>query len=622
MGFYSVLLLILVPAIAGLVCLVLPDQCARPRRLLAGAAAAAAVVLACFLVWSSVTLGQGLLTSPETLTWFRADGLSALVLVATTVFGLLITVYSSEFMAGRDRLNEYYAYLLWTIAASCGAILANDLVLLLAFWGFLGLTLYMMIGLAGPDAAGAAKKTFIIIGGSDCLLLLGIALVWMLTGSTRLDQEPIMLIGENAHIAFLCLAAAAFAKAGVMPFHSWVPDCGEKAPVPVTALLPASLDKLLGIYLLARTATGLFEMNQSMSTLLMAVGAGTIILAVMMALIQHDMKRLLSYHAVSQVGYMVLGIGTGIPIGIAGGLFHMLNNAVYKSCLFLCAGAVEKQTGTTDLDRLGGLARCMPITFAACLVSALSISGVPPLNGFASKWMVYQGVVEAGKNGGYVWVLFLAAAMLGSALTLASFVKILHAAFLCKRPEGEEEADIREVGGAMWVPMAVLAAVCVLFGVFAFQLPVRFLITPAMGGAVSIPGTWLAGPATAMLIIAFLVGLVLYYKTSVHGARECRTYIGGEIMADAYISGLEGEAEKHVEVTGVDFYSTVRDLRPFASIYEDAEKKFFDVYDLGTRLVFYFVEALRKAHSGRLPSYLTWVLAGLLVLLIVFMRIY
>ena len=171
----------------------------------------------------------------------------------------------------------------------------------------------------------------------------------------------------------------------------------------------------------------------------------------MMALVQHDLKRLLGYHAVSQVGYMVLGIGTGSPVGIAGGLFHMLNHAIYKSCLFFGGGAVEKSAGTTDLENLGGLARSMPVTFGTFLVASLAISGVPPLNGFASKWMIYQGIIESARGGGHLWVLWLVAAMFGSALTLASFMKVVHAVFLgqpsrCARPKpGGERSDVDPV---------------------------------------------------------------------------------------------------------------------------------------------------------------------------------
>jgi formate hydrogenlyase subunit 3/multisubunit Na+/H+ antiporter MnhD subunit len=388
----------------------------------------------------------------------------------------------------------------------------------------------------------------------------------------------------------------------------------------VTAFLPASLDKLLGIYLLARTVTGLFVMNQATNTVLMLCGAITVLFAVMMALVQHDMKRLLSYHAVSQVGYMVLGIGCGNPIGIAGGLFHMLNNTIYKSCLFLCAGSVERQAGTTDLDRLGGLAKAMPWTFGACVVAALSISGIPPLNGFASKWMVYQGIFNTSANGGSLWVVWLAAAMLGSALTLASFVKVLHGAFLRKPSPEVARRSIREVGLAMRLPTAVLAGLCVLFGVLAYRLPLKLFILPAVPDTVSYPGVWWAGPATAMLVAGFVIGLALYLAGTARKARVCATYIGGELMGETYIRGEGRGAERDVEVTGVDFYDTVKDIGPLRALYRAAGKKVFDIYDVGIGVVFYFVEALRKAHSGLLPVYLTWVIAGLLAVLYVLMR--
>ncbi len=141
------------------------------------------------------------------------------------------------------------------------------------------------------------------------------------------------------------------------------------------AYLPASLDKLLGIYLLARISLHMFVLNEPLKFLLLIIGAVTIILAVMMALVQHNLKKLLAFHAVSQVGYMVMGIGTGVPIGIIGGLFHMLNHAIYKCCLFLGAGAVEKRTGTTELEELGGLAKSLPVPFISMVIAAFAISG-------------------------------------------------------------------------------------------------------------------------------------------------------------------------------------------------------------------------------------------------------
>ena len=589
-----------VPVLAGLVCLLLPRTWERLHGVLAVAGSAVTLLL----VWPLFTAGAGVLGDGR---WLTLDYMSAFVLLGVAVFGFLIALYSLPYMAGKSRLRAYYASLLVTIGISCGVVLANDLLLLLIFWGMLGVTLYVMVGIAGPDASSAAKKSFIVIGGSDCLMMLGTVIVWVLTGTTRIDQVSLGFTSELRYVAFFCFTIAAFAKAGAMPVHSWVPDCGEKAPLSVTAFLPASVDKLLGIYLLVRVVTGMFVMNNAMNGLLMLAGAATIICAVMMALVQHDLKRLLSYHAVSQVGYMVLGIGTGTVIGIAGGLFHMLNHAIYKSCLFLSAGAVEKRTGTTDLDKLGGLATAMPLTFGSCLVASLAISGIPPLNGFFSKWMVYQGLVEKGRGGGSLWVICLVAAMLGSALTLASFVKVLHATFLRKPAPELAERKTREVSAAMWAPMASLAVLCVLFGVLAVRIPLKGMIFPAIGQAVAFTGDWWAGRATVLLVVGYAVGLAICYLSTGRRARECETYIGGEIMSES--------ERADVELSGVDFYRTMEEMPPFRGLFSMARRKLFDIYDVGTKMVFYCVEALRAAHTGILPMYLTWFLAGLLAIL-------
>jgi len=592
--------------LAGVVCL-MPNVLERLRAWIAVVAS----IVALLLVWPIFT-SAGMKIDLGYHMLFRADRLSSFVLLLTAVFGVLISIYSIGFMKGKERNKEYYTYFFWTLSASFGAILANDFVPLLICWGFLGLTLYLMIGLSGPDASAAAKKAFIIIGGSDSVLLLGVAILWKLTGSTRMDNPAILLSHPAIYVAFFCFVAAAFAKAGAVPFHTWVPDCGEKAYAPVSAFLPASLDKLLGIYLLARMVQDLFVMNGITNGFLMLFGAVTVIFAVMMALVQHDMKRLLSYHAVSQVGYMVLGIGSGTAIGIAGGLFHMLNHAMYKSTLFLCAGSVEKQTGTSDLDKLGGLATAMPLTFIGCLVAAMAISGVPPLNGFASKWMVYQGIISA-RGASHLWIIWLAAAMFGSALTLASFVKVLHAAFLCKRSAELRDKDIRESGPSIWLPIMILAAACVVFGVAAYKLPLRYLVLPAVPEAVYIPGVWWAASATVMLSAVLIVGVLIYLLT-LGKIRRTESYIGGEVLAEHV-----GENES-IEVTGVDFYAGIQQMEPFKTIYRMAAKKLFDIYDVGTNFIFYFVGALRKAHAGLLPLYLTWVLAGLLAILYVLIR--
>lgn len=588
--------LILVPIIAGLFCLIIP----KLKEIITILVSLGTFIYTVFLFFNR----------PLASNFFALDNLSGFILLAIGLFGFLIALYSLKFMAGKTRLNEYYTYILWTIGASYGTVLSNNLILLVTFWGFLGFILYQLIGLGGPNAASSAKKTFIIIGGTDALMIMGLGIIWLLSGSLEIDAISLPLNTALPVIAFLLIAAASFAKAGAMPFHTWIPDSAEPAPLPAVAFLPASLDKLLGIYLLARISMNIFVItpNSGLSIFLLAIGAVTVVSAVMMALIQHNAKKLLSYHAVSQVGYMVLGIGTGLPIGIAGGLFHMLNNSIYKYCLFLSTGNVEYKTGTTELNKLGGLARYMPITFFCFLVAALSISGVPPFNGFVSKWMIYQGIIQLGKNGNILWPLWLIAAMFGSALTLASFMKLTHAIFLGRGSKDEQQVKRNEVSLPMWLPIVILAALCIIFGVFAYQIPIKYFLAPVVGG-ISYTGIWNPGLTTFLIIAGIILGLLIYWIGNLKNIRTDNTpFYGGEEIPDTE------------RVTGTGFYYTVKDIGILKFIYEKAEQKIFDIYEQGVKGASHLYRFFGRLHNGVLPTYMAWCLLGMIILFIILLR--
>ncbi|MBN2120632.1 MAG: hypothetical protein JW734_06225 [Candidatus Omnitrophica bacterium] len=535
--------------------------------------------------------------------FFRFDALSNFIGIFVCIFTVLVFLYSLGFMPKRKGLIRYYLYILLTLISSLGVVFSNNLILFIVFWGFLGLLLYLLIGFGQKtNTPATAKKAFIIIGATDALMLLGLAFVWRISGTLQMDAMRITLSSKVAVWAYLCLAVGAFAKAGAMPFHTWVPDAAEDSPAPVAAYLPASLDKLLGIYFLARLSIYMFRMNNSMNIVLMAVGSFTIVAAVMMALVQHDLKRLLGYHAVSQVGYMVLGIGTGNPIGIAGGLFHMLNHAIYKSCLFLSAGSVEKKAETTDLEDLGGLAKFMPVTFITFLIASFAISGVPPFNGFASKWMVYQGIIERGSSGGFIWVIFLVSAMFGSALTLASFMKLIHAVFLGQPSKHQAPStEHRDVSPLMWIPQVFLALLCIVFGVFVYRVPLKMFIFPALGERVSSSGIWEASPATILIIVGIVIGIIIYFLGTLSKIRETESFIGGESLKD----------NPQMRISGTRFYDTVKDIGFLSVIFKLAERKLFDIYEVGAKITFAFNKFLRYLHNGVLPTYLAWCLLGM-----------
>jgi len=536
---------------------------------------------------------------------FIWDGLTNLALLGTGFFGLVICFYSKRMVD--NYFGRYYGYLLITLGASTGAVLSNNLILMAVFWGILAITLYLMINLGGPEASYPAKKTLIIVGGSDSFLVLGIAMLWVLTGSFNITEMNVQIDRWFSAAAFLCLVCASFAKAGAMPFHTWIPEISESAPVSVMAFFPASLDKLLGIYLFSRICLNIFSYHESMWFLLRLLGSITIVGAVFLALVQHNMKRLLAYHAVSQVGYMVVGIASGNPVGIAGGLFHMINNAIYKCCLFLGAGSIEKQAGSTELDNLGGLGKNLPLTFLSFLFASFAISGIPPFNGFFSKWMIYQGLVEGYRNGDQSWILWIIMAMIGSGLTLASFMKIIHATFLGHTDETIRKKGISEPHWTALLPLILLAFLCLFFGMFYASVPLERFIFPV----IKITGT--TNVFSLILPLIFIIcgitfGILLYPILVLGKIRRVPSFIGGERPVD------------NMRITGTEFYNLIKIMPFLRKVYDASEKRFTDIYDVLKSLVAYFTEALRVIHTGILGTYLTWMLFGTLILFYIFIK--
>ncbi|HUW30308.1 MAG TPA: proton-conducting transporter membrane subunit [Planctomycetota bacterium] len=603
---------ILIPAAGGLIVLLVP----RWRRL-REALALVAAILACVMV---AVLFSAPGTSRSVFTWLqvetvtlhfalRADALSRFILLAANVFGALIVVYSISFMKGKGRLREYYAYLLWTLAAGNVVLLADDLLLLVIGWEVASLLLFLLVTIGGEKAREGAGKTFVMLGASDCALLLGIVFLWQIQGGLTLSAfQRVSTSSGFAALTYVLLLVAALTKAGAMPFHSWIPKAAEAAPVSVMAYLPAALDKLLGIYLLARMSLFVFDLSFGLQITLLIIGGFTVVLAAMAAIVQNDVNKLLAYSTVSQVGYMVLGIGTGVPVGILGGLFHMLNHALYKCCLFLCAGAVERRTGTTDMGKLGGLARAMPLTFGGFLIAAMAISGVPPLNGFVSKWLVYQGLLKMGTS---LSAMFLVLALFGSALTLASFVKASYSVFLGQRPP--ELAGVKPAGFLMAMPIVFLAAVCLLFGV-VYQVPVRYLVGPAVTesgvGTIDLAGSWNSALAAGLILLSIALGLVIYWLARPIRIRRTTMFVGGEIFPS-----------EDVRVPGTGFYESIRNTGVLKTLYSDAEEGAFDIYVLVGRYGSNVVEVLRSIHNGVLSTYLAFGTLGLLVLLFVLLGI-
>lgn len=595
--------IIILPALAGLAVLGALNRALRNGCILL--AAVANLVLAIKLFGNNVMMV--LPWAPFGLDFsLRLYHFSGFILLSASVFCLAICLYGIPFMAARRHSGQFFAYLFFSMAFVNGVVLADNLVLLLFFWEGLLLTLFGMIAIGSPDAHRTAVKALIIVGGADLCLMFGIALCGQLAGTLTISQINLPLTALGS-VAFIFLMIGAIGKGGAIPFHTWIPDAAIDAPLPFMALVPAAMEKLVGIYFLTRIALDMFQMSveSQMSHLLMIIGAVTLLVAVAMALIQTDYKRLLAYHAVSQVGYMILGIGTALPIGIVGGIFHMINNAIYKCCLFLTGGAVEKQAGTTDLKKLGGLARRMPVTFICFAVAAVSISGVPPFNGFFSKELIYDGALARGQW--YYW-----AALAGSFLTAASFLKLGHSAFLGKG--AAETKQVKEAPWAMLLPMIFLAGLCVLFGLYN-AIPLQKLIQPGLGAAIE--GHHFSGwPESSKLVMLTVAVLVLALLNHIYGVWKTGRGIGAvdHIHNAPVLSGLYAKAERRVfdpyEI-GLRF---CRMIANSAWAIDRAVNWLSDAFAAGLSLN--LGRWISNRHSGSYAAYLLWSVAGIVVLII------
>jgi NADH:ubiquinone oxidoreductase subunit 5 (subunit L)/multisubunit Na+/H+ antiporter MnhA subunit len=301
---------------------------------------------------------------------------------------------------------------------------------------------------------------------------------------------------------------------------------------------------------------------------------------------------------------MILGFGLGSLIGIAAGLFHMVNNAIYKGGLFLTAGAVEEQTGKENIEDLGGLSRTMPLTFFAALIFALSISGIPPFNGFASKWMIYQGIIDFGSGTGIasqLWMVWLGLAVLGSALTLASFIKFTGGIFLGR--QNKELANTKEVSPLMWVPMITLALICIGFGVLASNqvVPKIFMQTT---GVFEYTGIWESSTVGILVLVSIALGIVIYFLGSIKNFRTSDSFVGGEKLQEEF------------SYSTPEFYKSFQEFKWLATMYRWARERWFDLYDLLGKLFTWLGKQFSRAHTGVLHDYALWVFAGLVILLL------
>ena len=403
------------------------------------------------------------------------------LLVATAV--LVSCIYSIQYMSHDHNVREYYTLFLMLSGGVMGLVLSGDIFNMFIMVEILTFAAVALTAFRNT-AKGALEAAFkyLVVGsmGSTCILV-GTIMLFAQVHTLNFAQLSALIPGNlnNAtKLAFALLFIGFGTKAFIVPFHPLAADAHGAAPASISVLISGVLTKS-GIYGIIRLSYFLFQ-SMGLGTvqfMLVFFGCMSMFICVTMALAQHDFKRLLAFHSISQIGYVLTAVGLCTALGISAGLYHAMNHTLFKGLLFLAAGAVLHQTGTTDLDRLGGLSKKMPWTTVLFLIGAFSISGIPPFNGFASKWMIYQATYEkAVESGNIGFLLVTIIALITSVLTLASFVKVSQSVFFGQLPK--EYENVKEVSFGMRFAMCIFALLCVLTGLFP-NVVTKYLTEPA-----------------------------------------------------------------------------------------------------------------------------------------------
>lgn len=456
--------------------------------------------LAVFSVWSLVTTGE----NPSLYKvggwepvnrvpigiYMVMDGFTVLVLCIINIVGFLSVFYSISYIKRYTSENFFYALFCLMVAGMNGVVLSGDLFNIFVFLEISVISAYALVAFGVEKNELEASFKYQVLGSmASFFILFGIGLIYWKTKTLNIaDIREVLKAGSDRPFYIfvqLILLSGFGLKAAIIPFHAWLPDAHSSAPSPVSAMLSGVLIKAVGIYVIIRLFFNMFELTENMSVLITTLGTLSMVIGVFLAIGQWDIKRLLAYHSISQMGYVVLSVGMGMilitrgghseiaVLAIAGGLFHLVNHAAFKGLLFLNAGAIEYTLGTRDLKEMGGLSRSMPATSATSFIASLSISGIPPFNGFFSKLIIIIAAIMAK------FYLLAVLAVIVSIITLASFLKFQRYAFYNK-PDNKIETKIKEVPFPMVFSMIVMSVLCIILSLLAFPGIRDAILLPAI----------------------------------------------------------------------------------------------------------------------------------------------
>ncbi len=545
----------------------------------------------------------------------RINNLSWLFAITITVLSTMSIIFSLSYMKDKTRLGLYYMMMLLVSTSMLGIVMSGDLISFYVFWEIMSWSIFVLVSYnKGPALAAGLKYIIISLAGSLCMLV-GILSIYGNFGTFDISQiAGFIASAPRGYIVFiLIMFCIAFGiKNGLMPLHVWVPSAYTESPSPFTALLSGMLAKmgtfgfLMIFYIMLGSRIFLYlgQGRLSFHYILCLLAGITIVIPNFIAVFQDDAKKLLAWSSIGQCGYIILGIAFGTSLGLAGGIFHFFNHAIFKALLFLAVGAVEFRTGgVRDLNSLGGLANKMPVTFIATLVGACGLIGIPLTNGFVSKWLIYKTLILNGSP-------FLAfAALIGTWGSLLAIYKLLHNMFLGQL--SEKHKNIKSAPFSMRLPMVILCAVTIIFGILpGLGLNIINSIGISLGfeslgvnlwGIASETGTLnTINIFAAIIVLVFIVYII--FRT---GGKSVLVSQDNSYAAGAYVP-----ADKYHYT--VDFYN------PFYTMVKPWLKDRIDQFYVWIgKISEKLAEFVRRMYTGDLGNYVIYIMLFLAVLICV-----
>jgi multicomponent Na+:H+ antiporter subunit A len=445
---------------------------------------------------------------------FYLDGLSLLFSLLISGIGALIVIYGGGYLAGHPQLGRFYAYVLMFMSSMLGVVLSNNLFVLFVFWELTSLSSYLLIGFDHEKEASrsAALQALLVTGGGGLVMLAGLVLLSLVGGTAEISElfrEEQVLKSHSLYLPILLMIlTGAFSKSAQAPFHFWLPSAME-APTPVSAYLHSATMVKAGVYLLARLSP-LLGGTLPWMTIVTLVGALTMVVGAYLALTTSNIKRILAYTTISSLGTLVLLLGLGTSVAVKAAIVFLLAHALYKGALFMMAGAVYHESGTQDVDELGGLRKAMPITAVVAGLAAFSLAGFGPLLSFIGKELLLEAVLEAPQY----WQVFTLAAVLAGVVNVAMALAVAYKPFF--GPLKETPKHVHEAPFSLWIGPGLLALLGILFGIFPALVSTN-LIAPAVqaiyGEQISLKLSLWHGltPAFSLSMVVVLVGMTLFW---------------------------------------------------------------------------------------------------------------